>query len=192
MAKSQDIAKICQKRGSLHLYTNADGSYSQWVSDSVGMYLLEDTICLKDMSTEGIRAIFDMSDNEKYTVNICPIKHFATYLEDYYTEENIAEAKLLPLKIGYQKSVYCCFKTEQGIIAQNEKYFKPFKNDIANCAFFIRYTPKGSPLIVVMMGIFMEALIMPFNFEKDEKFKKAAMELSYFAPVIEEEKSEED
>lgn len=157
--KLKKLASICNSHKRVDIYEQhlTDGEVKQFISDGGAIYPIYG---LPRLDKENLLTIFDIApeDWEKWRVNIKspPLG----YCLDDVTEDGEDEAvevfyNPVVMNISALKPV----KTSVGTVFYQDKYLDPVKDADQGIQFYVRYTPKGNPYIVIKSGLFLQAVI---------------------------------
>lgn len=157
--KLKKIISLCKSNKHISLYT--DGSRdSQWLSDGIGAYLLDDYI---ELDTSKLCFLYDIDDKaqDKISMYDLPLPAGINF-EDNILEES--EVEELGLSINYNGGTLLPLMTEEGILYIQQKYLTPLTDNSQDTwSFFLRHDNHDKPLIIVKIGLFIAAVISTYK-----------------------------
>ena len=159
--KLKKVASICSKTKIFCLYDREEsgGEVSQWLGDSSAIYPITG---LPYMDEENIYSMFDISakQQEKIIFRHQRAPEGINLSDTDQTEHRIDEESL---SLVYDGGVLKPLQTRNGISFIQNKYLSPLEDVIDMVQLYERETPQGMTYIVAKTGLFVAAVIMPYN-----------------------------
>lgn len=159
--KLKKVASLCSKTKIFCLYDREEsgGEVSQWLGDSSAIYPITG---LPYMDEENIYSMFDISakQQEKIIFRHQHAPEGINISDTDPTEHRIDEESL---SLVYDGGVLKPLQTRNGISFIQNKYLSPLEDVIDMVQLYERETPQGMTYIVAKTGLFVAAVIMPYN-----------------------------
>lgn len=159
--KLKKVASLCSKTKIFCLYDREEsgGEVSQWLGDSSAIYPITG---LPYMDEENIYSMFDISakQQEKIIFRHQHAPEGINLSDTDPTEHRIDEESL---SLVYDGGVLKPLQTRNGISFIQNKYLSPLEDVIDMVQLYERETPQGMTYIVAKTGLFVAAVIMPYN-----------------------------
>lgn len=159
--KLKKVASLCGKTKMFCLYDRPerDDVVSQWLGDGYAIYPITG---LPYMDEENIYSMFDISakQQEKIIFRHGPAPEGINLDDVDPTERRLSDDGL---SVVYDGGILKPLQTRNGISFIQNKYLSPLEDVIEMVQLYERETPQGAPYIVAKTGLFVAAVIMPYN-----------------------------
>lgn len=159
--KLKKVASLCGKTKMFCLYdrTERDDTVSQWLGDGYAIYPITG---LPYMDEENIYSMFDISakQQEKIIFRHGPAPEGINLDDVDPTERRLSDDGL---SVVYDGGILKPLQTRNGISFIQNKYLSPLEDVIEMVQLYERATPQGMTYIVAKTGLFVAAVIMPYN-----------------------------
>lgn len=159
--KLKKVASLCSKANIFCLYDReeSDDRVSQWLGDMGAIYPITG---LPYMDEENIYSMFDIpaKKQEKITFRHQRAPEEFNLSDTDPTERRISEENL---SVVYDGGVLKQLQTRNGITFIQRGYLAPLEDVADMVQLYERRTPQGATYIVAKTGLFLAAVIMPYN-----------------------------
>ncbi len=154
--KIKPIISICKRRNIMELFYDPDRD-SQWLSDDIGMYLVDD---LPRTTTDQLCSIYDISQKQKDSMVLLDKDELTDILnlDDISDEESPANPYDLRLIMNGESLVL--FKTVAGVFYINAEYLKPLSNIPDEELFYMVRKFKNGYYLAIKCGMFLKAIVL--------------------------------
>ena len=160
--KLKDIAKLCASTNRISI---SDVNGTQWLGNGYACYPVYG---LPELDTDTVAAVLDFDESKQEAIRTLRLE-----MEDYYDlsdtvsgEETLTNVVLRFLHGG---KTIDAWTTEDGrIVFINASLTKPYFADEDEARLYLRYTKGGKKYIVGKSGMFVSAVIAPFEFKQED------------------------
>lgn len=153
--KINKVFKVCKDRKYARILEFENGI--QWLGDGSAFYPLAN---MPNIQEEHIYTLFEIPERKKDDYIISVENTPMVIFDDIDNDEIPIKDDTLSIRIGdrHLKPLY----TDTGLIMLDETYLKPL-SDYPELSYFKRMAENGQEVIAIKAGIFLVAMIMPYN-----------------------------
>lgn len=150
------IISLCKSRNIMELFYDSDRD-SQWLSDDIGLYLVDE---FPRTTTDQICSIYDISQKQKESMVLFDKDELNDILnyDDISDEESPAFPYELRLNMNGESLIL--FKTVDGVFYINADYLKPLSNIPDEELFYMVRKYKNGYYLAIKCGMFLKAIVL--------------------------------
>jgi len=173
--KLNKVFAICKSSKQVYIFNDLETG-AQWLSDGIGIYLLEGIPRLT--STDECLRLFDIPESKWYSY-LCKYRNLPEGVD--FTNEigTGCYVEEMTTTIGLQEKTYRLFKDGEELYAVNQAYLAPFTGDDEYIRYHRRETKCGGFLLGVNVGLGLKAIIYPYYLHRKEEFVCEMNEISH-------------
>jgi hypothetical protein len=150
------IISLCKSRNIMELFYDSERD-SQWLSDDIGIYLVDE---FPKTTTEQICSIYDISQKTKDSMELLDKDELTDILnfDDIADEESPAFPYELRLNMNGESLIL--FKTVDGVFYINADYLKPLSNIPDEELFYMVRKINNGYCLAIKCGMFLKAIVL--------------------------------
>lgn len=155
--KIKKIVDMCRREGMVKILV--DDSGVQWLSNGYACYPLHDVPTLTE---DQFYTIFDFSPKQRKETVFTRTEFPASICNNDIHPTDL-HCDRLKQNIPFGSRLLVPFSTPSGIKFFDEEYLSPLVGETDKVEVFERISKDGDPYFAVKVGMFLRAIIMPFN-----------------------------